>query len=304
MLYAIPILAGVAVVTFFLFYASVPPEQVAKRNLGKNPSPQQIQEWLKQHGYDQPLPKQLERHGKELFTFNFGRSDTNNEVIWDRIRSGAAASGMVAGLTFTAAILVELFFALYLAYFRGTYLDAWGTFLCVLIMSITMLLYIMGGQFLLAKVLKWYPVAGWGDGAARLKFVLLPLVIGVMSGLGSGIRLYRTFFLEEMNQDYTRTARAKGVPEKMVLFRHVLKNAAIPIITTTVLAIPFLLTGSLLIESFLGIPGLGSYTVDAINSQDFAVIRAMTFLGTILYIVGQMMTDVGYALVDPRIRLE
>jgi peptide/nickel transport system permease protein len=136
------------------------------------------------------------------------------------------------------------------------------------------------------------------------KFVLLPTVIGVVSGLGSGVRFYRTVVLEEMNQDYVRTARAKGVGERAVLFRHVLKNASIPILTSTVLAIPFVLLGSLLLESFFGIPGLGSLTVDAIQSQDFAVVRAMVFLGTVLYIIGAVLTDISYAVVDPRVRFE
>jgi peptide/nickel transport system permease protein len=190
------------------------------------------------------------------------------------------------------------------AYFRGTYLDYWTTFLCVLLMSITALVYIMGGQYLLGKILKYFPIAGYQGGLGSWKFVLLPTVVGVIMGLGSSVRFDRTIMLEEMNQDYVRTARAKGVPERAVLFRHVLKNASIPILTSVVLSIPFLLMGSLLLESFFGIPGLGSMTVDAINSQDFAVVRAMVFLGTVLYILGAILTDLSYALVDPRVRLE
>jgi peptide/nickel transport system permease protein len=136
------------------------------------------------------------------------------------------------------------------------------------------------------------------------KFVLLPMTIGVISGLGSSVRFYRTVMLEEMNQDYVRTARAKGVSEQAVLFKHVLKNASIPILTSAVLSLPFLLLGSLLLESFFGIPGLGTLTVDAINSQDFAVVRAMVFLGAVLYIIGAVLTDISYAIVDPRVRLE
>jgi peptide/nickel transport system permease protein len=171
-------------------------------------------------------------------------------------------------------------------------------------MSITYLVYIMGGQYLLGKVLRYFPIAGYQEGVGFWKFVLLPTLIGIISGLGSSVRFYRTLLLEEMNQDYVRTARAKGAGENTVLFRHVLKNAAIPILTSAVLSLPFLLMGSLLLESFFGIPGLGTMTVDAINSQDFAVVRAMVFLGTLLYIVGSVLTDLSYALVDPRVRLE
>ena len=220
------------------------------------------------------------------------------------IKRGVGPSFHVASLTFFSSVLAAVTFALFVAYFRGTYVDTWGTFTCVLLMSITYLVYVMAGQFLLGKILKYFPISGYKSGMDAWRFVLLPMIIGLISGLGASVRLYRTFILEEMNQDYVRTARAKGVGEGAVLFTHVLKNASIPILTSVVLSIPFLLTGSLLLESFFGIPGLGTITVDAIQSQDFAVVRAMVFLGTILYIVGAILTDVSYALVDPRVRLE
>jgi peptide/nickel transport system permease protein len=194
--------------------------------------------------------------------------------------------------------------ALAFAYFRGTYVDTFGTFLCVLVMSISAVVYVIGLQFLLGKLLRYGPVWGFDTGTGLWKFLVVPVAIGVISGVGAEIRLFRTFFLDETNQDYVRTARAKGVSEAAVLSRHVFKNALIPIITSTVAAIPGLILGSLLIENFFGIPGLGNFTVDAINSQDFAVVRAMVFLGTLLYIVGLVLTDICYALVDPRVRLE
>jgi peptide/nickel transport system permease protein len=148
------------------------------------------------------------------------------------------------------------------------------------------------------------PISGYGSGLDAAKFLVLPVIIGVVSGAGASTRWYRTIFLEEMGKDYVRTARAKGLPESAVLFRHVLRNAMIPILTGAVVVIPLLFLGSLIAESFFGIPGLGSYTIDAINSQDFAVVRAMVFLGSLLYIVGLILTDISYTLVDPRIRLE
>lgn len=304
-LYAVPILIGVSLVTFLLFYATASPEQMARRNLSaKNPSQEQIREWLQQHGYDKPLHVQFRKHMTELFLLRFGRSDATGEEIWDRIRAGVGPSAMVTSLVFFAGLITAVGFALGVAYFRGTYLDHWATFCCVLLMSITYLVYIMAGQYLLGKVLRYFPLAGYRGGLEGWKFVLLPMVVGVISGLGSSVRFYRTVMLEEMNQDYVRTARAKGVSERAILFRHVLKNASIPILTSAVLSLPFLLLGSLLLESFFGIPGLGTLTVDAINSQDFAVVRAMVFLGTILYIVGAILTDISYALVDPRVRFE
>lgn len=304
-LYAFPILIGVSLITFILFYVASPPEQMARHNLtSKNPTPEQIHQWLQQHGYDKPLREQFGKHMKELFLLDFGNSDATSEPIWRRIRTGAGPSFMVASMIFVAGLTSAICFALGVAYFRGTYVDYWGTFLCVFLLSVVYIVYIIAGQYIFGKILKYFPLAGYRGGLTAWKFILLPALVGVISGIGGSVRLYRTFMLDEINQDYVRTARAKGVGESQILFRHVLKNAAIPIITTSVSAIPFLFTGSLLLESFFGIPGLGSYTVDAINSQDFAVVRAMVFLGTLLTIAGFILTDICYALVDPRVRLE
>ena len=156
----------------------------------------------------------------------------------------------------------------------------------------------------MSKLWHLVPISGYGSGLDVGRFLLLPIIIGVISSAGANVRWYRTIFLEEMNKEYVRTARAKGLPESIVLFRHVLKNALIPILTGAVVIIPLLFLGSLITESFFGIPGLGIYTIEAINSQDFAVVRAMVFLGSLLYIVGLILTDISYTLVDPRIRLE
>jgi peptide/nickel transport system permease protein len=303
-LYAILILAGVSILTFVLFYVVQSPRSIAKRNLGKNPTEQQIKSWLKEHEYDKPKSVLLVKHLGELFTFRFGKADSNNEEIWDRIKMGAGPSGQVASVIFLGALLGSISFALAMAYFRGTYVDHFGTFLCVFLMSIVYMVYIIAGQYLLGKTLKYYPIAGWSSGMDSWKFVWLPAVVGMVAGLGSSARLYRTFMLDEINQDYVRTARAKGVGERAVLLVHVLKNSAIPILTSVIASIPLLFTGSILLESFFSIPGLGSYLVDGINSQDFAIVRAMVFIGTILYIVGLIITDITYAMADPRVRLE
>lgn len=304
LLYSVLILLGVTLITFVLFYVVQSPRSIAKRNLGKNPSEQQITQWLKEHNYDKPKHELFTKHVSELFTFQFGKTDQTNEDIWQRIRMGAGPSFQVASVIFFGAVLGSITFALAMAYFRGTYLDYWGTFLCVLLMSIVYMVYIIGGQYILGKMLKYYPLAGWAGGLDSWKFVWLPATIGLVAGLGSSARLYRTFMLEEVNQDYVRTARAKGVGEQSVLFTHVLKNAAIPILTSVVASIPLLFTGSILLESFFGIPGLGGFLYDGINAADFAVIRSMVFLGTVLYIVGLILTDISYALVDPRVRFE
>ena len=156
----------------------------------------------------------------------------------------------------------------------------------------------------MGKLMQLVPISGYSDGFSAIKFVLLPVVIGVISGIGGGSRWYRTLFLEEASKDYVRTARAKGFSELQVLFKHVLKNAMIPILTGVVVVLPTLFMGSLIIESFFGIPGLGSYTIDAIQAQDFAIVRAMVFLGSVLYIVGLVLTDLSYTLVDPRVSMD
>ena len=303
-LYAIPILFGVALTTFLLFYIVISPGEMARRQLGKNPSPAQITNWLHQHNYDKPLPAQFAAHMKQLVLLDFGRSDVDDEYIWAKIKRGAPSSSLVGALIFVGLLLSSVAGALVAAYYRGTYVDHAITFVCVVMMSIVALVWMFYGQLLFGKVLKLAPLSGYRAGPLVLTFVWAPVLVGILIGLGAQIRFYRTVMLDEINQDYVRTARAKGVGEREVLFRHVLKNAFIPVITSSVLTIPFIILGNLLLESFFGIPGLGGIMVDAINGQDFAVVRAMVFLGAILYIVGTIMTDLCYALVDPRIRVE
>ena len=148
------------------------------------------------------------------------------------------------------------------------------------------------------------PISGYAEGISATKFLILPVAIGVFASIGGSTRLYRTIFIEEMARDYVRTARAKGLSELTVLFKHVLKNGMIPILTGVVVVIPSLFTGSLLTESFFGIPGLGSYTIEAIQAQDFGIVRSMVFIGAVLYIIGLVLTDISYTLVDPRVTLE
>lgn len=304
LLYAVPILLGVTLATFVLFYAVIPPELMARRNIsGKTATPEQIQTWLEQNGYDKPLPEQFRNHVSSLLLLRFGASDRTEEPIWERIREGAPPSLQLGAMTLMTSLVVGLTLATLLAYFRGTYVDTGGTVLCVVGLSVVYVVYVIGMQFLLGKLLQYGPLAGYERGLPSWTFVALPAAIGVFARLGADIRLYRTFLLDEMNQDYVRTARAKGVGETAVLFKHVLKNAMIPVVTTTVAAIPTLILGSLLLETFFGIPGLGSYLTDAIAAQDFSIVRAMTFLGALLYIVGLLLTDILYAVIDPRVKL-
>jgi len=316
LLYAIPILIGVNLLTFALFFFVNSPDDMARVHLGgKRVTPEAIAKWKEDRGYNKPLLYSASgagvekltgtifyKHSLRLFALEFGRSDNGRNIGYD-IRQRMWPSLAIALPIFLVGILVHITFAMLLAFFRGSYLDTAGVVLCVVMMSISALFYVIGGQYLVSMLLRLVPVSGYDIGMDAVKFLVLPVVVGVVSGIGSSTRLYRTFFLEEIGKDYVRTARAKGLSELRVLFRHVLKNAMIPILTGVVVVIPLLFTGSLIMESFFGIPGLGSYTIDAINSQDFAIVRAMVFLGSVLYILGLILTDITYTLVDPRVRL-
>jgi peptide/nickel transport system permease protein len=316
LLYAIPILIGINVITFLLFFVVNTPDDMAMAQLGqKHTTPQQIEDWKRERGYDLPLFYNQESSGLQqltetifyqksirLFVFDFGNSDSGRNIGYD-ISNRMWPSLAIAIPNLLVGLLVTITFALTIAFFRGTYIDYWAVVLCVALMSISTLFYIIGGQFIIGKLLRIVPISGYDTGLEAAKFLVLPVIIGVIGGIGASTRWYRTIFLEEISKDYVRTARAKGISEQVVLFKHVLRNALIPILTGVVVVLPLLFMGSLLTENFFGIPGLGSYTIDAINRQDFAIVRSMVYLGSVLYIIGLILTDISYTLVDPRIRL-
>ncbi|HYY15925.1 MAG TPA: ABC transporter permease, partial [Gammaproteobacteria bacterium] len=313
---AIPILIGVNLLTFVLFFVVNSPDDMARMHLGqKRVTEQAIAKWKQERGYDKPLLWNASVGGIDrltdtiffqksvrLFLFDFGNSDNGRAIRYD-INQRMWPSLAIAAPTLVVGLLVEITLALFIALFRATYIDVWSVVLCVIMMSISSLFYIIGGQYLVGKLLHLVPISGYDTGLNAIKFIALPVLIGVIGGIGAGTRWYRTIFLEEVSKDYVRTARAKGLSERLVLYKHVLKNALIPILTGVVVILPLLFMGSLITESFFGIPGLGSYTIDAINSQDFAIVRAMVFLGSLLYILGLLLTDLSYTLVDPRVRL-
>jgi peptide/nickel transport system permease protein len=305
LLQAIPTLLGVLTLTWFLFFGTASAESIARRNLSsKDPTPAQVQGWIKEHGYDQPPAVQLRKATVDLLMFKFGKSDATKEDIWTRIRQGAGPSIVVSSTIFIGTVFGAILVAVLAAAFRGTYIDKTTTIVCVLMMSVVYTVYVIGGQYFLSKQLRYGPIWGFDPSSGLIKYILVPSAIGFVAGIATEIRLYRTFLLDEINQDYVRTARAKGVSETRILAQHVLKNALIPIITNTVAVIPGLILGGLLLENFFGIPGLGSYLFEALGSNDFSVVRAMVFLGTLLYIFGLIMTDIAYAIVDPRVRID
>ncbi len=316
-LYAIPILIGVNLITFALFFFVNSPDDMARLALGgKRVTEEAVQKWKRDKGYDKPHFFNAQEQGQARFTntifftksasmfaFDFGVSDDGRDIKTE-IRTRMWPSLAIAVPTFLVGLAFYITFALILAFFRATYVDVSGVVACVIAMSISSLFYIIGGQYLISKLWHLVPISGFDYGIDALKFLVLPVAVGIVSSIGANTRWYRTIFIEEINKDYVRTARAKGLSEARILFRHVLHNAMIPILTGVVVIIPSLFLGSLIMESFFSIPGLGSYTIEAIRNQDYAVVRAMVFLGSVLYIIGLILTDIAYTLVDPRVRLD
>lgn len=317
LVYGVLILIGVNLITFVLFFAVNTPDDMARLAIGgQRVSADAIEKWKVERGYDKPLFLNNQVQGLDrvtdtvfyqrsipLLRFDFGLSDGGLD-IGHEIKTRMWPSLALAIPSFVLGIVVSIAFSLLLVFFRTTRLDFWGVVLCVVMLSISGLFYIIAGQWLFAKVLRLVPYSGFMEGVDMIKFLALPVLVAIVTRLGPEARFYRSIFLEEVSKDYVRTARAKGLSERAVLFGHVLRNAMLPILTGTVSALPLLFMGSLIAESFFGIPGLGSYTIDAINAQDFSIVRAMVFLGSALYIVGLIMADISYSIADPRVRFE
>jgi peptide/nickel transport system permease protein len=249
---------------------------------------------------DSPFDSQLLFFVKELGKGNLGFSETFKQPVTKLLMDGIPKSLSLTIPIFIIGIVVSISLSLVCAFFRNTWIDRFFVIFAVALMSINYLVYIVAGQYFLAYKNGLFPV--WGYESWR--YLVLPVMIGVVSGLGSNIRFYRTIMLDEMYKDYVRTAFAKGVSKSRVLFVHVLKNAMIPIITNVVIAIPFLYTGSLLLESFFGIPGLGYLGISAITQSDVDVVRALVLIGALLFVVSNLLTDICYALADPRVKLK
>jgi len=316
LLYALPILLGVNIITFVLFFVVNTPDDMARMQLGDRRVTQEaIDKWKQERGYDRPLFWNGEVGGLsratdtlffsstlQLFSFDFGKSDGGRDIGAD-IAQRMGPSLAIALPVLLAGLVAALAWALVIAWLRGSRIDGWSAVICVGMMSISGLFYIIGGQYLVAKSWRLVPISGYDSGFAGLKFLVLPVLVGVLMSLGANVRWYRTVFLEEMGREYVRMARAKGLSEARVMFAHVLRNALIPILTGVVVLLPTLFLGALITEAFFAIPGLGSYTIDAIQAQDFAIVRTMVFLGSLLYIVGLLLTDISYVIADPRVRL-
>lgn len=252
-----------------------------------------------QRSLPHPWDSQLFGYLAQLARFDFGESIPTHQKVSRLLWDGLGPSLALAVPIFLISLTVSVALALVCAYLRDTWTDRLIVVAAVALMSVNYLVWIVLGQYGPAYRWGWFPI--WGFESWH--HLVLPVWIGVLSGLGTHVRFYRTVMLDEIHRDYVRTAFAKGLSEGQVLFGHVLKNAAVPIITNAVMAIPFLYTGNLLLESFFGIPGLGGISVNAINSSDFDVIRAVVLIGAILYVTANLLADLCYAWVDPRVRL-
>ncbi len=311
--YGVLVVLGVLFFLFALFFLVTKPDDIARKAIGDKAMPAVIAQWKKNHGYDRPLwpgpghmkDNMLVEHYRRMLTFDFGRSDADDTLIVDRIEKGAGPSLSLTLPEFAFGLLLGIGLSLFVAFFRETYLDRSAVVLSVLAMSISSLLYIIGGQYLIGKELRWFPISGFDPSwAVRQRFLALPILVGLAAGVGSSVRFYRTVFIEDIYKDYVRSARAMGAGELRIMTRHVLQNAMIPILTNVVTEIPFLLMGSLLLEASFGIPGLGSLTVDAITGNDFATLRTMVYIGSLFFVAGQILTDISYTIADPRVRLD
>ena len=230
--------------------------------------------------------------------FNFGRTLQTRESIRTKLWKGMFPSLMLMIPIFFGELVLGILLAMLACVFRDRWQDQLILCFSVAGMSISYLALIIFGQWFLAYYLNWFPVWGWGD----IRYLLLPVAIGILSGTGGGVRFYRTVFLDEMNREYLRTAAAKGLPPVKIYFKHLFKNALIPVITRASTVLPFLFTGSLLLETFFGIPGLGYEGVNALNDADLQMLKALVILSAFLFVGINLLTDLAYAWADPRVR--
>ena len=300
----IPTLAGVVLLVFFLFkYFGGDPAEVLG---GLNASPEQIKAIRQTLGLDEPVWYQLWIFVKQIVTFDWGKSWATNESVSNLFATRLPATLTVMVPILVLDVLLALPIAMWVAYRRGSLTDRSIMVATTVALSISFLVYVIIGQYVFGFQLGWFPVQGWSDSLWKnlLVYAPLPVLLAVVVGLAPQTRLYRSFFLDELGQDYVRTARAKGMTEGVVLFRHVLRNAMIPILTNIGLQLPGIFVGSFLIEVFFSIPGLGREVLLAVNRSDFPVIQAVTIYLAVLTMVINLLTDIAYKLVDPRVVLK
>jgi peptide/nickel transport system permease protein len=300
----VPTILGVVLLVFFLFkYFGGDPAEILG---GLNATPEQIAAIRQQLGLDQPVWVQLGIYLKSIITFDWGKSWATNEAVSNLFASRLPATLTVMLPILVLDVLLALPIAMWVAYRRGSLADRTLMVITTVALSISFLVYIIVGQYLFGFQLGWFPVQGWSDNlwTNLITYVPLPVLLAVMVGLAPQTRLYRSFFLDELGHDYVRTARAKGLTENTVMFKHVLRNAMIPILTNVGLSLPGVFVGSFLIEVFFSIPGLGREILLAVNRSDYPVIQAIAVYLAVLTMVINLIVDVMFKLVDPRVVLK
>ena len=297
LLEAIPTTFGILLLSFFLF--NVVGGSPAAVILGKNATAEAIAAFDRKWGYDQPVLVQFGRFVRDVFRGDFGYSLENHEAVLDVLASGVGPSLSLTVPILLGGTIVALMLAMLSVAYRGRLVDKAVLLVSTVLMSVNYVVWVLGGQFFLSYKAGLFPV--WGYESAL--YLVLPVLIGILSSLGTDVRFFRTAILDEVYKPYVLTARAKGLSGVAVMVRHVLRNALIPIVTYVSLSIPWLFSGSILLESFFGIPGLGFVSVSAIHSSDMAVVRTLVVLGALLYQLVNLATDLLYAALDPRVRL-
>ena len=299
-----PTLLGVVLLVFVLFnWVGGDPAYLLA---GKIPNPEQIENIRRSLGVDQPYWVQLWIFVKQVASADFGASWSTNEQVSQIFATRLGPSLTVLLPLLLISTFIALAAAMLVAYWRGSLTDRAIMVGCTVAQSVSILVYILVFQYLLAYQLGWFPVQGWGGNLAEnlLRYAALPILVGVVVSLAPDIRLYRSFFLDEIGQDYVRTARAKGLSEHRVLWLHVLRNAAIPVVTNVLIQLPGLLAGAFLIERFFSIPGIGREVILAVERSDFPVIKAVTVYVAVATLAINLLSDVLYKLLDPRVQLK
>ena len=300
----VPTLAGVVLGVFFLFkgFGGDPAEILA----GLNASPEQVEQIRDQLGLNRPVWEQLAIFVGQILQFDWGRSWATNEPVAQLFATRLPATLTVMVPILVPDALLAIPFALAVAAVRGSLTDRAIMVVTTVALSISFLVYVIVGQWLFAFQLGWFPVQGWTDSVWTnlTTYAPLPVLLAVMVGLSPQMRLYRSFFLDEIGQDYVRTARAKGLGERAVLMRHVLRNALIPILTNVSMQLPGIFVGSFLIEVFFSIPGIGREVMLAVNRSDYPVIQAVTIYLAVITMLINLLTDLLYKAVDPRVTLK
>lgn len=303
LLYAIPIVLATTLLLFLIF--NIVPGDPVYQVAGKHLTPEIYESIKHELGLDKPLWEQYLVLLKQLATFDFGRSYATKQLISEMMFEGMGVSFSLLFPPFIISVVTSVLFGILLAYYRGTKFDRFVVAGSVAMQAISVIVYIIVGQYVFAYLLGWFPISGYDPSwTGRWQYLMLPAIIDIVLTLAPEIRFYRTVFLDEIGQDYVRTARSKGLPDKTVMTRHVLKNAMIPIITNVVLSLPLLILGAVLIESYFSIPGLGELIVRAISNSDRPVLIAVTIVGTLVYVFFNILSDVLYAVADPRVQLK